>query len=41
MCKEYLKIFPFFKMKENNKILRECFKDHFIKKFKPELTQYL
>ena len=32
------KIFPFFKMKENNKILRECYEDHFIKKFKPELN---
>ena len=38
---EIFKIFPFFKMKENNKILRECYEDHFIKKFKPELNRRL
>ena len=25
-------------MKENNKIFRECYENHFIKKFKPEQT---
>ena len=35
------KIIPFFKMKDNNKILRECYEDHFIKKFKPELNRRL
>ena len=40
-AKGIFKIFPFFKMKENNEILRECFKDHFIKKFRPELNQCL
>ena len=25
-------------MKENNKILKECSEDHFIRKFKPELN---
>ena len=39
--KRIFKIFPFFKMKENNKILRECYEDHFIKKFKPELNRRL
>ena len=39
--KGIFKIFPFFKMKENNKILRECYEDHFIKKFKPELNRRL
>ena len=38
---EILKIFAFFKMKENNKILRKCYDDHFIKKFKPELNRRL
>ena len=28
-------------MKENNKILRECYEDHFIKKFQPELNRRL
>ena len=37
-AKGKFKIFPFFKIKENNKILRECYEDHFIKKFKPELN---
>ena len=36
--KGILKFFSFFKMKEKNKILRECYEDHFIKKFKPELN---
>ena len=40
-AKGIFKIFPFFKMKENNKILRECYEDHFIKKFKPELNRCL
>ena len=40
-AKGIFKIFPFFKMKENNKILRECYEDHFIKKFKPELNRRL
>ena len=35
-AKGTFKIFPSFNMEENNKILRECYKDHFIKKFKPE-----
>ena len=39
-AKKIFKIFPFFKMKENN-ILRECYEDHFIKKFKPELNRRL
>ena len=26
-----------FKMKENNKILRECYKDHLIRKFKSDI----
>ena len=37
-AKGIFKIFPFFKIKENNKILKECYEDHFIKKFKPELN---
>ena len=37
-AKGIYKIFPFFKTKEN-KIIRECYEDHFIKKFKPELNQ--
>ena len=36
--KQILKVLSFFKMKENNKILRECYEYHFIKKFKPELS---
>ena len=40
-AKGIFKIFPFFKMKENNKILRECYEYHFIKKFKPELNRRL
>ena len=41
-CAKWIfKIFPFFKMKENNKILRECYEDHFIKKFKPEPNRRL
>ena len=40
-AKRIFKIFPFFKMKESNKILRECYEDHFIKKFKPELNRHL
>ena len=40
-AKGIFKIFPFFKIKENNKILRECYEDHFIKKFKPELNRRL
>ena len=40
-AKGIFKIFPFFKMKENNKILRECYEDHFIKKFKPEINRRL
>ena len=39
--KEIFKIFPFLKMKESNKILRECHKDHFIKKFKLEIKLHL
>ena len=39
-AKGIFKVFPFFKIKEN-KILRECYEDHFIKKFKPELNQHL
>ena len=39
--KEYLKFFLFFKMKETNKILRKCYEDHFIKKFKPEIDRRL
>ena len=39
--KGMFKILPFFKVKENNKILRECYEDHFMKKFKPELNQRL
>ena len=31
-AKRISKIFPFFKIKQNNKILRECYKDYFIKK---------
>ena len=38
-AKEIFKIFLFFKMKENTKILTECFEGHFIKRFKPELNQ--
>ena len=30
-AKGIFKIFPFFKMKESNKILRECYEDHFNK----------
>ena len=41
MQREYFKIFPFSKMKENNKILRELFEYHFIKKFNLELKQQL
>ena len=37
-AKGIFKVFPFLKMKENNKILGECYEDHFIKKFKPELN---
>ena len=40
-AKGIFKIFPFFEMKENNKILRECYEDHFIIKFKPELNRRL
>ena len=36
-AKGIFNIVPFFKMKEN-KILRECYKDNFIKKFKAELN---
>ena len=35
-AKGTFKIFPSFNMEENSKILRECYEDHFIKKFKPE-----
>ena len=35
------KFFPFCKMKENNKTLREFFEDNFIKNFKPVLNQRL
>ena len=28
-----------FKMKENNKILRECYKDHLIRKFKSDMNR--
>ena len=38
MQREHLKFFPFFKVRENNKMLRECYEDHFIEKFKPELN---
>ena len=38
-CGEHkFNIFPFFKIKEENKILRESYEDHFIKKFKPKLN---
>ena len=40
-AKGIFEIFPFFKMKENNKTLRECYEDHFIKKFKLKLNQRL
>ena len=40
-AKGIIKIFPFLKMKKNNKILREYYEDHFIKKFKPELNRRL
>ena len=40
-AKGIFKIFSFFKMKENNKMLRECYKDNFIKKFKTELNRRL
>ena len=40
-AKGIFKIFPLFKMKEKNKILREYYEDHFIKKFKPELNRRL
>ena len=33
-AKGIVKVFPFFKKKENNRILRECYEDHFIKKYK-------
>ena len=39
--REYLKFFLVFKMKETNKILRKCYEDHFIKKFKPEINRRL
>ena len=32
--KRIFNFFPFFKMIEISKILSECYKDHFIKKFK-------
>ena len=38
---EYLNFFPFFKMKENNKILRKCCENNLIKKFKLELNRRL
>ena len=38
--REYFKNFPFFKIKENNKILRECHQNNFIKKFKLERQIY-
>ena len=38
-CGEHkFNIFPFFKIKEENKLLRESYEDHFIKKFKPKLN---
>ena len=40
-AKWIFKIIRFFKMKRNNKILRECCENHFIKKFKPELNRLL
>ena len=40
-AKGIFKVFPFFKMTENNKILRECYEDNFIKKSKPELNRRL
>ena len=40
-AKEIFKMFSFFKMRENNKILRECYVDHFIKKFQLELNRRL
>ena len=38
--REYFKNFPFFKIKENNKILRECHQNNFIKEFKLERQIY-
>ena len=38
---ELLSTILFFKLKENNKTLRECYEDHLIKKFKPELNRCL
>ena len=38
---EYLNFFPFFKMKENNKIWRKCCENNLIKKFKLELNRRL
>ena len=40
-AKGRFKNFPFLKMKENNKILREFYKGYFIKKLKPELNRRL
>ena len=40
-AKGIFKIFPFFKMKENNKILRGYYEDQLIKKFKPERNRRL
>jgi len=36
--KGYFQIFPFFKVKENNKLLRESYENHFIKRYKPSLN---
>ena len=36
--KGYFKIFPFFKVKEKNKLLRESYENHFIQRFKPSLN---
>ena len=41
MQREYSKILPFSEMKEDNKILRELYKYHFVKKFNLELSQHL
>ena len=39
--KETFKIFPFFKKKQNIKILKQCCRDHFIKSSKLELNRRL
>ena len=38
MCKGNILKFSFVQNEKNKKILRECYENHFMKKFKPELN---